>query len=683
MTNVISNGAVIARTTSGNVVPIWIVPEAVGDGTTDDTAAFNAAIALLPATGGTILLEAGKRYAVNLVIDRDGITFVCQGGGGDGNVLTGLVPFNSALPALKLGAGTAQRRKFTMIGGRIYSQSGKNYGLQINGFADVNFFGTEIGGFSQYALQVTSTASANSYFINFHGCKFFGVSGMTSGSILDLAFGSGFVTTVNLIGGNVDGSALGGATDFTGPRAISIGDQVQLWTQGTHCQLRHAKGVKINGTGRWHASGGIVDTSDTPSTAVLLEIPSTELNPGSFLLGADLRFNGCMRNTTPTVVDLRGNNNFGHGFLYSPQVFEPRMIGWLDLIPTFQAAGIRMTPIAGSPEGVLAGNPGDLAISVNNVGSSNGLFHKSQANIGGDATKGWLRLASGDYFRQTGPSVLTAAATVDLLHDAGDFNFISGSATITSLGTDADIQSGRVRRAQIAGTPTFTHTASPTGGQMYCLGQQSVPAQAGDIVDWLWQGAGSGWRMLAYQRFDGRPFRPARGAYADVCTTRLRWMPTQANAAAQSTLLGASSEIFFCWDFDQTTVQSIDGRGVFDARLLAGGTVFVSFLAFSPVTSGNIVFKGAFRRLVPGTTDLDATVGDYATNALSSGSVAIAGTAGVPVLVTIGPFSAGAQLDSCVAGSRFVLRLSRDTSVGSNVAGLVRIDEDSIEVYAA
>lgn len=46
---------------------------AVGDGVADDTAAFNAAKAAIPASGGRIKLRRGKKYALNAVYDKSGV----------------------------------------------------------------------------------------------------------------------------------------------------------------------------------------------------------------------------------------------------------------------------------------------------------------------------------------------------------------------------------------------------------------------------------------------------------------------------------------------------------------------------------------------------------------------------------------------------------------------------------
>jgi hypothetical protein len=57
---------------------------AVGDGVTDDTSAFVAAIAALPATGGTVVVPEGS-YAIRLTLTKGHVTFL---GSGDCSVLT-------------------------------------------------------------------------------------------------------------------------------------------------------------------------------------------------------------------------------------------------------------------------------------------------------------------------------------------------------------------------------------------------------------------------------------------------------------------------------------------------------------------------------------------------------------------------------------------------------------------
>jgi Pectate lyase superfamily protein len=55
---------------------------AVGDGTTDDTAALQAAFAVVEANGGTVVFESGKTYLISDKIElRDASNFGVRGNG--------------------------------------------------------------------------------------------------------------------------------------------------------------------------------------------------------------------------------------------------------------------------------------------------------------------------------------------------------------------------------------------------------------------------------------------------------------------------------------------------------------------------------------------------------------------------------------------------------------------------
>lgn len=90
---------------------------------------------------------------------------------------------------------------------------------------------------------------------------------------------------------------------------------------------------------------------------------------------------------------------------------------------------------------------------------------------------------------------LPSGATVDL-GVAGSNNItISGSVTITSLGTAAD---GVERKVTFSGSPTITHNAT----SLILPGNTSITAAAGDTAEFVSLGAGN-WRCRSYTRKNG------------------------------------------------------------------------------------------------------------------------------------------------------------------------------------
>ena len=86
-----------------------------------------------------------------------------------------------------------------------------------------------------------------------------------------------------------------------------------------------------------------------------------------------------------------------------------------------------------------------------------------------------------------------------------------------------------------------------------------------------------------------------------------------------------------------------------------GGGLTVDIYVVTAATSGNTVFQAAIERIET-TQDTDT---DGFASFQSSGAVAVSGTAGVPVKVTI-TFTDGSQMDSLAAGELFRLKIRRD-----------------------
>jgi hypothetical protein len=457
---------------------------------TDASTAFNNAIAALPSTGGLILLEPGKRYSLNITVAKNNVSFRGDHGGGDGNVLTGFTPYNSANPALTIGDGTTQLRKFKMEGVRVYSSTA-NKGILINGAAYVDLEG-EFGGFVTYALAITSTAAASSYYIRIHG-KFFAVAA-TTGNLIDLTYGAGFVAAVT-ISGSIDVSAAG-----AGAHAVRVGDQVEVYfADGTWFQLIDGKGIKVEGTGRAHA--GRVKCDSPASTDVLIEWPSTEIYPNSYFIGG-WRIDGKGKNSAAATYDLTGINSFGHGFEYGPRLYRPSMIGPVELRATGDATGPLLQSAGGSPEGSITAPVGSLFVSTNNSNEQEILWVK----VSGSGSTGWRLLPAGFYAQQTAPSNVASAATCHIGTAGGDKVYISGTVTITSFGSDSSVKTGVRVLCQAIGAFTITHNAA----SMYLLGQTDLTMISGDQFVMEYQGSGN-WRMVDFMPFDRRLAHPIAG----------------------------------------------------------------------------------------------------------------------------------------------------------------------------
>jgi hypothetical protein len=119
--------------------------------------------------------------------------------------------------------------------------------------------------------------------------------------------------------------------------------------------------------------------------------------------------------------------------------------------------------------------------------------------------------------------------------------------------------------------------------------------------------------------------------------------------------------------FDQTTQETAIWTEIMPNNYSAATGITVKVWWTAQVTSGNVQFLGSFERMDAG-TDLDA---DSFAATQSSGTTNVPGTGGDPQVQTI-TFTAGAQVDSVVAGDVFRFRLQRDPATDT-AAGDVSI----------
>lgn len=117
------------------------------------------------------------------------------------------------------------------------------------------------------------------------------------------------------------------------------------------------------------------------------------------------------------------------------------------------------------------------------------------------------------------------------------------------------------------------------------------------------------------------------------------------------------------YDFDASTAEYMDFFGTLATHYSGGGLTCTVEASASSATSSNFRIGLAFR-LRDTTDDWDTTAHTYVFN---EASYAVPGTVGLSVTGTIA-FTAGADMDSVVAGSRFVLRVYRNVAHADDVA---------------
>jgi hypothetical protein len=94
--------------------------------------------------------------------------------------------------------------------------------------------------------------------------------------------------------------------------------------------------------------------------------------------------------------------------------------------------------------------------------------------------------------RWTSSDTLASAATTDIGAQAETYLAISGTTTITALGT---VRAGTIRVLKFNGALTLTHNAT----SLILPGAANITTAAGDTAGMVSEGSGN-WRCLAYQR---------------------------------------------------------------------------------------------------------------------------------------------------------------------------------------
>lgn len=139
---------------------------------------------------------------------------------------------------------------------------------------------------------------------------------------------------------------------------------------------------------------------------------------------------------------------------------------------------------AGAPQRLAVGTDGHVLTVVSGAPAW-------QAAGGGSFTGGALSSA----LDEAKAADIASASTTDIGAAAGNFVHVTGTTTITALGT---AQAGSRRVVRFAGALTLTHNATslilPTGA--------NITTAANDCAVFVSEGSGN-WRCVAYQRADG------------------------------------------------------------------------------------------------------------------------------------------------------------------------------------
>lgn len=160
----------------------------------------------------------------------------------------------------------------------------------------------------------------------------------------------------------------------------------------------------------------------------------------------------------------------------------------------------------------------------------NGTAWAIDSSGGGSFTGGTLTSA----LNEAPATTLASASTVNVGAEPANTVIITGTTTITSLGT---IASGAVRRLEFQGVLTLTHNGTslilPTGA--------NITTAAGDVAEFRSLGAGN-WRCVSYTRASGQALVvPGGGFTGGTLSLALNEAPITTVASSGSIDIGAAT----------------------------------------------------------------------------------------------------------------------------------------------
>jgi hypothetical protein len=223
------------------------------------------------------------------------------------------------------------------------------------------------------------------------------------------------------------------------------------------------------------------------------------------------------------------------------------------------------SPVINSPTGLAKGDVGlgsvdNTADSAKPVSTAQQTALNLKANAAAPSFTGIVTSAGA--INEAKGTNIASATTTDIGAATGNYVDVTGTTTITGLGT---IAAGTRRIVQFSGILTLTHNATslilPTGA--------NISTAAGDVAQFISLGSGD-WKCVMYSRANGQPLATASSSFASCgvstlttgtvnITHNLGTTPTKLKFEANFVMVNA-------WASDQITRTS----GV---AIISGGTI--------------------------------------------------------------------------------------------------------------
>ena len=277
---------------------------AKGDGTTNDTAAFTAAINTLGAAGGTVNVPAGK-YAVNLVITQPNIRIV--GTASTSNVVNNaLVPFSTSSPVVQVG-DDSDYVKGVQIHNLTFNAAGPSgsgqTGLYLFGGAYQTFLtNLTFNGFTQNCVKLKGGATYPVSFAYFNGLTTNPATGVGANQAgFKVEYGATYATAVYLTNANLHPNANTGY-------ALEL-DSAQLYVTNAWIEAADGHGVKFTKTyaslPKLICANVAVDSASSLDS--LVETYNTDNNLGSVMTG-EFTVDGLFKLSSSATVKIENGS---------------------------------------------------------------------------------------------------------------------------------------------------------------------------------------------------------------------------------------------------------------------------------------------------------------------------------------------------------------------------------------
>lgn len=296
---------------------------AVGDGATDDSAAFTGLMAFLDVHGGGMGFVAAKRYVANFSIVGQNKALFCQGWTPSQSVNAQIVAHDGNTPAIQIGDGSTLTQGISITGLAIHGLGTNKYGLKINGASYLNFDGLTAQGHTLQDLYITSSVGQSTSEIRFRHANIMSQGGASSVGLTVDAGGS-YTTAVSFVQSKFSSTSTGLGSLW----AIKLTSVVVMMAGNCYVQAANGKGVRFENASTTRLVGDgtcIVDSDVSSDTLVSLSTDDNiaQLIPGFLIDGAVVMPAGTTTalgsvplfpfGSTISSPTLLGNVYFGYG----------------------------------------------------------------------------------------------------------------------------------------------------------------------------------------------------------------------------------------------------------------------------------------------------------------------------------------------------------------------------------